>query len=61
MDASPAKSDDGLGLADFLPNVSAGYTAHAGAALATSANPADVAAIEAALKRFMIRNSGQYF
>ena len=50
MDALPAKSDDGPGLADFLPDVSAGYTAHAGAPLATSTGPADAAAIEAALK-----------
>ena len=50
MDASLRKSDDGPDLADFLPDVSTGYTAHAGVPLATSTGPADAATIEAALK-----------
>ncbi len=50
MDASLRKSDDGPDLADFLPDVSTGYTAHAGASLADPKGPADAAAIEAALK-----------
>ena len=44
------KSDDGPGLVDFLPDVSAGYTAHAGASLENPKGPVDAAAVEAALK-----------
>ena len=41
---------DGPGLADFLPDVSSGYTAEAGAPLAAATGPADAGIVEAALK-----------
>ena len=41
---------DGPGLADFLPDVSGGYKATAGAPLAGAAGPADGDIVEAALK-----------
>ena len=47
---SPAKSNDGPDLTDFLPDVSAGYIAYAGATLTNPTGPADVTLIEAALK-----------
>jgi FeS assembly SUF system protein len=50
METPSGKSDDGPGLADFLPDVSAGYTAHAGASLENPKGPVDAAAVEAALK-----------
>ena len=43
-------SKGGPGLADFLPDVSGGYKATAGAALAGAAGPADCEIVEAALK-----------
>ena len=41
---------DGPGLADFLPDVSGGFTATAGAPLDRAEGPADTAVVEAALK-----------
>ena len=41
---------DGPGLADFLPDVSSGYKATAGAQLVGATGPADAEAVEAALK-----------
>ena len=41
---------DGPGLADFLPNVSDGYKATAGAALGNAGGPADAMVVETALK-----------
>ena len=41
---------DGPGLADFLPDVSGGFTATAGAPLDGTEGPADAAVVEAALK-----------
>ena len=41
---------DGLGLADFLPDVSGGFTATAGEPLDAAAGAADEAVVEAALK-----------
>ena len=42
--------NDGLGLADFLPDTSNGYIAKAGAALENSGGQADPVAVEDALK-----------
>jgi FeS assembly SUF system protein len=42
--------DNGPGLSDFLPDVSSGYTAHAGEALASPRGPVDAVAVEDALK-----------
>ena len=42
--------DNGPNLADFLPDVSSGYTAHAGEALANPDGPVDAVAVEDALK-----------
>ena len=41
---------NGPGLSDFLPDVSSGYTAHAGEALASPSGPVDAVAVEDALK-----------
>jgi len=48
----PARSAiaDGPGLADFLPDVSSGFTATAGTALDAATGAADEAVVEAALK-----------
>ena len=48
--ADGPKSHDGPGLADFLPDTSSGFTAKAGAPLATTTGPADHDMVEAALK-----------
>lgn len=50
--AKPMSQDmnDGPGLADFLPDTSSGFKAHAGESLATSAGPANADIVEAALK-----------
>ena len=50
METSPVKGADEPDLAHFLPDVSAGYTAYAGAPLTKPAGSVDIAAIEAALK-----------
>ena len=50
METPLGKSDDGPGLVDFLQDVSAGYTAHAGASLENPKGSVDAAAVEAALK-----------
>ena len=43
-------TDDGPGLADFLPDTSSGFTATAGTTQANAAGPADADVVEAALK-----------
>ena len=45
-----SRLDDGPSLADFLPDVSGGYKAVAGNALKDAPGPADVAAVEEALR-----------
>ena len=50
MKTSLAKSNNGPNLADFLPDFSAGYIAHAGTPLTNPTGPADPALIETALK-----------
>ncbi len=50
--SSPASRDleTGPGLADFLPDTSSGFTAHAGEKLTSAAGQADADIVEAALK-----------
>ena len=50
MNSLSKKRDNGPDLADFLPDVSVGYTAHAGAPLANPKGLADAANIEDALR-----------
>ena len=49
-DGPGSRLDDGPGLADFLPDVSGGFRAEAGAPLAQPAGPAALDAVEAALQ-----------
>ena len=46
----PKFGNDGLGLADFLPDTSNGYIAKAGTSLLSSSGQADLIAVEDALK-----------
>jgi FeS assembly SUF system protein len=49
-DKPNTRNADGPGLADFLPDTSAGYIARAGARLAAPTGPVDIIAVEDALK-----------
>jgi FeS assembly SUF system protein len=49
-ETAASRPNDGPGLADFLPDVSAGYTAYAGTTLETALGAPDAIAVEDALK-----------